>query len=635
MKDDEKINESALSGFSNVAYYDDRRYKQSPTAIDVPPFNQQQKGQDTPYSTTSRVTYISPCDTLYGWQQSLINELHTRKDIYIIAQPGTGKTAPVVCYWINNILGINTSPTSNQSVNTQADRKLKKLLTAPESFEKVMWLAPIQNLNSNMNLNFTEDFVEIIVQFLNRIVGEPDSKGNLQKPSSIRNYIIDMIKIAGDDNVGSGKILLDMLMPTATNPNVLISAEYVNEFRKYLGNIIRNYVDNCLVGIQQEGTSNPRMSLKIKGKVHYKPFVACIYESAKNIIDKMNNLSLIVCDEAQRLQGDSTGEDKARAQQIASSMHEVLTNKNSRSAQMIMLSGTTNPASAKNLTHFLNATYDRKFNLNVGPVVAPDKNPSDIIVLPMDGLNNRQKQIEIIRRSLAGGHLTKTGIVYIIFGKDRINSLIDELAPEEYGFVGSKRGLAPSGTTSLFGKFNAKEISSPGDINDISDPRLRRAVSNRIGFLYRPKEELTPANQRDSAIVQSLFRDGKINVLLCTDAIREGINILAKTMYLPTIEKPPDYKPMDSGSLSQLINRTGRTLNMSATIYTDQKFVPNVLKAISGSLTDFSEQPSEYPKWNIKSNNGGFKDQINKYKSMTNTVSSAIRYWTGIIKGRG
>jgi len=60
------------------------------------------------------------------------------------------------------------------------------------------------------------------------------------------------------------------------------------------------------------------------------------------------------------------------------------------------------------------------------------------------------------------------------------------------------------------------------DISYISDERLRRAVSNGLGFLYRQKGEMDVQHQRDAIIVQNLFIAGKIKVLLCTDAIREG-----------------------------------------------------------------------------------------------------------------
>ena len=138
---------------------------------------------------------------------------------------------------------------------------------------------------------------------------------------------------------------------------------------------------------------------------------------------------------------------------------------------------------------------------------------------------------------------------------------------------------------------------------------------------------------------------GRIKVLLCTDAIREGINVQAREMYLPTIIKPPDNKPMDIGGLNQLLNRNGRKENVTATIYTDSRYVGNVIDALSGDFDRFGEQSYEFPGFNnrnvmkgVDPTKGNFieraKARYDQAKTHYNKTESAANYWAGIIMGR-
>ena len=594
----------------------------------------------TPYSNKSVFTFIDHCADLRPWQQDFSNQLsNTNNDFYMLAQPGGGKTAPVVCYWVNTILGLSTKPTQFRPANTTITKEIDNLitfLTNPEKLRQIIWLAPIQALNNNLATEFSERFIDIIIQFLNRFV-ELDSDNNIiinsftSKNTSIISAIREMgIKSNHMANQLSQQ-LINMIQIKPNNIDKFVPKNYTETFRLQLGELVKNFVNDCLVGIKQEKTDTHL----IRGTNYPKPFVACIYESASSIIKNQNydKIDLIVCDEAQRLQGSPDSDDVRRARQIANSMHEFLMNQNTKKSKIVMLTGTVHPMTAHNMMHFLNATYNRKFRPN-SLIISPDKNPSQMNVLPMAGLSDKYTQLRIIKQAL---NSSVRGVVFIIFGKERINQLIDTIAPSESGSFSPTQNFSSSRSTSLYGKKNIKEIMQVGqDINHISDERLRRAVSNNIGFLYRQKGEMDIQHQRDSIIVQNMFISGKIKVLLCTDAIREGVNIVANTMYLPSIKKPPNNDELEPGGLAQLINRAGRQHNTMATIYTDPRYITQVINALSGNFENYKEQSFEFPFSQGADPEDPDKLSIfRKLKSKHNKVEAALNYWAGIIQGRG
>lgn len=669
MKKKIRINESVFDGinYRNINYNTNINSSGSNPRTTPPNSN----AFKTPFGTKSLFSFVDHCANLRSWQQDIANQLaNANNDLYILAQPGGGKTAPVVCYWAHNVLGLNTTPpkynTPQPGTTIRNDiNQIIQLLTNPQSVDQIIWLAPIQALNNNIELEYTERFVGgIITQFLNTFVEVIENSNDIilntfPTPNTtiisairgmgdnarVRQLSEDLISMIRDPEPNApnpidsitGLPILNQNNQTLQNPirtHQHIPSNYTETFRKQLGELITQYVHNCLVGIRQENTDTHL----IIGTAYPKPFVGCIYESAGSIIDNpnYNKLRLIVCDEAQRLQGSPDGDDVRRAKQIANSMHVFLMNNHTKSSKMVMLTGTVHPKSAENMMHFLNATYNRRFKSS-SLVVSPDRNPSNIKVFPMTRLADKNTQLRIINNTLKRG---EKRVVFIIFGKDKINDLIDTIAPSESGYRPAQQPLSKSGTSSLYGKHNIKEIMSVGqEIDNISDPRLRRATSNGIGFLYRQKGEMDTQHQRDSIIVQNLFMSGKIRVLLCTDAIREGLNISIDTMYIPTIKKPSGegMKPMEIGGLAQLVGRVGRREGVSGTIYTSPEDVSQIMNALSGNFENYKEQSFEFPDINtIDPEDPGKSSTIKQQlSSKYNKTEAVLNYWAGVIRGRG
>ncbi len=538
---------------------------------------------------------VDYCASLHPWQQQIVNELRTQQDIYILSQPGSGKTPPVICHWVNNILHISTNP--NIPTN---DQVLINLLEHPENIPQILWLVPIKNLAANIEQEMIERFTAILLQIINRVCGINKATGEISFPNinptlSIDN-IIDALGKHGDRN--SKQILMNMI-----GQNHSLQTDQIADFKTILGRLVKSFVSNALVGRIEEKTNTVTID---KRHQHYKPCVISIYESAKHVIGHLNDLKLLIFDEAQRVQG-GTPEDDIRAQQIGDSVHKVLFNKNGRKAQLIMLSGSTSKVTASNVIHYFNLVYGRKFK--GGPYSTPETatNPSDIRVFPLSGLNDPYTQLRIAQTALARGD---GGILFIIFGKERINQMIDKLAPTEKGYI-HPGGKLPTSRGSLYDfKTDVGTITKPGDITDISDERLRRAASNGIGYLYRPINEITPQQLHDTMIVQNLFRAGLIKILFATDAVREGINITCKEIYIPTILKPPGNTEISMDALAQLVNRVGRKPNKYATVYTDPKFIGKISQALSTN-PKFENQPFILPKGKLNKLEIGLNYGIN------------------------
>jgi hypothetical protein len=113
---------------------------------------------------------------------------------------------------------------------------------------------------------------------------------------------------------------------------------------------------------------------------------------------------------------------------------------------------------------------------------------------------------------------------------------------------------------------------------DVADENniLYQAVLRGVGFV------IGPMHDRHKQIVQKLFRSGKIYLVLATDAMGVGANMKVKHLYIPSLTKPPHFTKLDSSSLVQLINRAGRDVESSATVYCSLEDYEDVKRLFEG-----------------------------------------------------
>lgn len=546
------------------------------------------------------------CDSLRGPQEHIVRDLQ-HGDVIVLAKPAVGKTMPIICYWANHLLELNSS----LSVLNRPNRNiLDDLLFHPENLPQVLWLAPIQSLTDNQENDIKKDFADIVLQSLNRLMHEYTHLGN--NPYGTANNALR------NSSTHLSQRFLNFIRQSSTQQqrhNIeftiqakedLITQFYSinddnkrNEISKkiekldvqifdLLQPIIKNHVENKLIGKKYMNYS----SNMIQGETNRsKPFVISIYESANSIIGSMDRLRLIVCDEFQRMLpsgADDVMHDE-RAKQIMTKIDSVFSHRNVNrpDVRMALLSGTTHVDSARNMARFLNVAYDRTFPVT-GPIEVAGSNEGDIHVLALDGLDNFNKQVNIIKKHL--GKSTQFGgggIVFIILSKKRIEELIDACT-EGQNFGGyPQKSLNIGGRKHQFDSGDSKKILGPKLASQIKNESLRRAVAAGIGRIYRLDDAAPIEEKHDNQIVQELFLRREIKVLLSTEAIREGLNIKAKKMYIPTIENVATKKKMTMENLCQLINRVGREPGIF-TIYTASKFVIDVEQAVEADPSKYA-----------------------------------------------
>jgi hypothetical protein len=109
--------------------------------------------------------------TFHNWQKNVIRALHNKKNIYVVASPGAGKTAPVMYYWADRILGINPgmkNPTDSQA--KQVFRNIHKLMDTPEQIKKILYLCPIRQLIYSIQKEFREYLAQILIHAFNFVI---------------------------------------------------------------------------------------------------------------------------------------------------------------------------------------------------------------------------------------------------------------------------------------------------------------------------------------------------------------------------------------------------------------------------------------------------------------------------------
>ncbi|MFA7202527.1 MAG: DEAD/DEAH box helicase [Candidatus Caldatribacteriota bacterium] len=534
---------------------------------------------------------IDRCKKLDGWQNEMLSKINrNNKDVYIISKPGSGKTAPVICYWKNKVLNIENKV------------DFFNYLLKPETMPQLLWLVPIKALSTNIVSDMKAIFAPIIVNLLLDKIESytPTTAAEITLPQDVIDFINRFTK-----NIH--KNINYYIKRTRDNYYIIENPQNATEFINILTEMIKTYIETVLVGKKEEGISD--IQYKIGNNTFTKPVIISIYESAKSVIDKMDKLKLIVFDEAQRLQGSSPA-DLERAKEIGKSVYTTLhhSNADATKAKLILLSGSVHPETAQNATWFFNTFLNRTFDIN--PHVTPPHatNRSTINVYPMSRLNDFDTQIKIAKLVLSGQTSEKDSVIYVINGsKNSIDKIIDTLAPS------AKTVITPPSRIDYISRNKNKDnklkfdrntiidtVTNAGGINDISNDLLRRAVSHHIGFIYRPRGTISPADSRDMQIVQDLFKKKFIKIIFATDAIREGISLECKTMYLPSIENVVTKEKADLGSLVQLLHRIGRIPKINVNIYTDPKFVEDVRLALNAEPTDFEKMPFTIPPPNIQ-----------------------------------
>lgn len=573
----------------------------TPTPYQSP--NTSYKKQIQQHFRTDIGPQIRYCSTLEPWQRNIVDSLSRERDQYIIARPGGGKTLPVICYWLDRMLTLNVMRSYTNYGNPNINNTLNSLFEAPHNRAdqpKLIFLVPIIALANQTSIEIRKDLANIMMQAFN---SDPDYyiENFLAKQNSTIEKMWEerRLYLTGQNSLNNLKTNNALNYHTQTPSDIQRHVNSINSgLIQETENTIRNLINNMVYIKTGSGSSN----IPLNNALVY----VSIYESASSYIKDVEKPKLLVIDESHQIQESGNENDEnSRAYQISSHLHNVLTYfKNLTDTRLILLSGTINPKSAKNVTDFFNACYKRNFK---SPVEAPStaQNRSMLSVLPNESIKTNDGIVKNIVKAI---NQNDWGQLYVLFSTDRITQVVKECI----NLIGN-RNIENTSSYNFDRTFSRNQnqlklpessidiMSIPPDmrleVSNITNPLLRQAVLRGIGFIYRnipgnPLEgqQQVQMNDQDKQIVAKLFKERKLNVLLATDAVGIGVNIDVKDLYIPEVtkynSKVENMISVTIRDLSQILNRAGRGATPIASIHTPSKNIEIITNALYAGSED-------------------------------------------------
>jgi len=566
-----------------------------------------------------------------SWQRDVIQSLNAKNNLYVVASPGAGKTAPVIYWWANKVLKVNPgmqNVTMQQVITLQTT--LMRLIQSPESLPKILYLCPVRQLVYNIQNEFREHLSKVILHSLLIIKHAMDdviNNGNINAYQSYVTFMNQLFYKLSDNRshrirnlMAYRKTLLDEYNREINNTNrsekiakdlKILDDDIYNK----LGELIRQFIDRHLLHIKTKVDPKPN--------VNHNPIVTVsIYESGQNIFDnlKNDNLKAVIVDEAHLIQQRENSEND-RAEQITDNVYPIIKEIGSiKNSQLILLSGTVNPAAASNLCTF----FSRCFGVNMKQVRGNTRNPSNVSVLPMDELFKESTLVNILINPKESGN------AIILFSKNKINNIVDQALKLTKGTKRSAQQIdrgglqqpkspnmsinlkdydsqKPENIPNLSNKKILDRINQLPGAEDISDPKLLECVMSGFGYIYRQDSDRNSDSKnqklaKDQQIVANLFSEGKIKSIIATDSIGIGVNMKVQNMYVPSVSKynGSGFETLPISDASQLYNRVGRMAYQVSNIYTPEANMSDILNAISANNDKYDKRSTVLKNWDQK-----------------------------------
>ncbi len=541
------------------------------------------------------------CKTMRPEQQKIVGALKSKRDVFINMGAGGGKTQPIFCYWLNDILGLNViMDQKTPGIKAEAEWTILQLIKLRNiEWPKLLFLVPTRALADQSVRDFQDAIKDLMIQYFIKIINNYYNTDHKGKQQSIKSNKYDL-----DYNNRQHMNHLETFLNEISSINNTLNQLCKNfrfNVRKFYGNYnneqfkdfikpqffdqlklhIIEHVDrtahNLICKRDGEGT--------VGGRPENALVTVAIYQSAPGVIETLikNNLKLIVCDEAHQLQ-NSTADLKdikeKTANQIATGLYKTLNNIKGKKVQLVFLTGTIHPNAVSNITTYLQKCYDRNF-INLKPFRSKNTTPINSVV--DQKLSNPSSWVPLLQRHISQNDY---GIGFILYSKKLIRQLCEKL-------------LAKTGTFNKSGQINREfkrtQIIHTQDLKtdltgigkQIEDKFLRQCVANGFAFFDGS------INNNDKSIVSKLFMDKQIAVVIATDGLGVGMNLAIQTLYLPTNKKwSSTANQMDTvphRDLVQLVNRVGRGKYPVGYIHTTKEDLTLIDQAIIANPDTFPD----------------------------------------------
>lgn len=377
----------------------------------------------------------------------------------------------------------------------------------------------------------------------------------------------------------------------------------------------------------------------------------------KIVMDNKIKFRLVIIDELQEyLNKPSTSIDSPEEPSSSDDVKDlinIIKRTSDNRTSIILMTGSLNEKSTESLKswlgiitirsgkpfHIIKEAIKNRSYIKVIPI-GDLKTGNDLVNLAGKIINNKQKNSLLMLFSVGKpgqpiSHKLKKNIMAI---SEKLMRILPKKSPE--AVVG--RSIRRKTTTQTIRDQRLKasiggaiQSFRKGDLEELQDmlngfsiinnkrfPRdqmLGECILHGFGYIAGGKERLKmmghDIENMDTIFVQKLFREGKIPLIIATDAVGVGANLKVRFMYIPTLNKFSSAKlgfgPINDSSLMQIVHRAGRDPRETAIIYCDDDDIGRVTQAINTK-----EPYAAIPK--VSTKNVNMKIILSIFKGITN-----------------
>ena len=348
---------------------------------------------------------------------------------------------------------------------------------------------------------------------------------------------------------------------------------------------------------------------------------------ASKIASGKTKFRLVVIDELQEYLNKPAVSSGAEEPSSASDVRDMITiirQTSSRDSSIVLMTGSLNEKSTESLKRWLTlitinnslkrfrvikkAVQNRSYIKvkSVGDL----RSGNDLANLTGKIINNKQNNSLLMLFSVGepGQQISPKTRMKIIDISEKLMRSLPRKSPE--AIVGksiNRRTLTQSGRDTAykstiggalqdFRKSDSEELQDMlrgySVINGKRFPRdqiLGECILHGFGYIAGGKKRIKAMGHEienmDTIFVQKLFKEGKIQLMIATDAVGVGANLKVSHMYIPFLKKYSGggFGPINASSLMQLVHRAGRDPREGAVIYCDSEDIGRISEAINAS----------------------------------------------------
>lgn len=491
-------------------------------------------------------------------QLHILNGLDKGYDLFVSLPPSRGKTRPILSFVIQTF-----------------QRHLLKHLKM-----SILFVVPRKQLAGQIAQN---DFIK-----------------------EISNFILS------DDDINIDKRMIPGFSKTAFFAHIRSSANKEHEAELYAMNI----VDELFGGGTTSKTANSII-------------VVATYDIARlNLIQKFN-FSHIIVDEVQELFPHPNETITDGLENRFLSLISILKYANRRTP-IVLMTGSINNNTIAYIIKYFKESFNRDFKI-VPPynVNAPLLNRSNLILMPLQTISGYPSKSIPERVRLCKDIIVsnQNNSIMIIFSKQRsgqgifklMEELVSQLPPKPLSFFNQNITPATKKRVIEVIRDNKKTfIHENRDIEFLRWFRIEDIIldSNNAKMPTRDENNLLfqsvirgvapligSMHQIHKKIVQQLFVDKKIQLLLATDALGVGANVNCRFIYIPTVFKfnGKRLERTDESSLTQLVHRAGRGFTDYAYVFSSIEDYDYVSELIFNDPRSAVPELNTYALENLKS----------------------------------